>query len=238
MSRTDLKAGQVRCGKIERCKPHPVIPDGYTKINVSSMSNTHNIYRKLSPMLLGPVCFEEELMPNIYYPEGLLPGYTPIYDDNNTIYKQLMCSQTFERYWQGSKIYAKELKDGVLQKSFFVERGKMQELDKDNKSRRRRKYPVKDGLPISSLYYGQLMDYITSRKLVYLPIYIQLVQKLPEYIDLYTRVQGGENVLIVGPDGRDIPIEENSLRAALEDPRYPFGHELVICAMLKNINLI
>lgn len=231
------REGVVKCGKILRGQAHPEIPRGFTKVNVSSMSNNSNIYRNLSPMLIGPVSFEESLHPNEYYPDGLLPGYKPIYREDGKLDKQLMCSQTFERYWQGSKIYEKELKDGVLQKCFFVERGKMQELEKEDKKRRRRKYPVKDGLPISSLYYGQLMDYITSRKLVYVPIYMHLVRQLPEYMDLYQRVKNGENLLIVGPDGRDISIDENTMRAELENPMYPFGHEMVICSMLKNINL-
>ena len=44
--------------------------------------------------------------------------------------------------------------------------------------------------------------------------------------------------MIVGPDGRNISIDENTIRSAINDPSHIFGHELIISSMLKNIDVL
>lgn len=228
--------GQIRCAKIERGKTQPNI-EGFNRINVSTMSNNTNLYRNLSPMLLGPVILMESLQINEYYTDGILPGYKPIYQDNILIGQKMTC-QTFERYWQAGKIYSKEVNPNqTLGKKFYEERSKMYILAKENKTRRRRKYPKKDGVPISSMYQGFIMDYVTSRKKIYVPYYKLLIKNRPEFLDLKRRLDEGENLLIVGPDGRDIPITSEELKRAINETRYPFGHELVICGMLAGLDI-
>ena len=265
--------GDVRCAQIARGKPHPVIP-GYTKVNVSSMSNTTNTYRNLSPMLLGPISVVEPIQALEYYPGGVLPGYEPVVEEvtdeqelaevlaksnlypeglrlvhNDTVYFrrgdrvlkyseiQAVCS-TFERYWQGGKIYQKEVNDnGQVKRVFYEERATMYALPMEDKRKRRRKYPKTAGIPIASMYQDEVFDYVTSRKMVYGPFYRYLIENKPEFLSLKRRLANGENLLIVGPDGRDIPITDESLRQAIDDPTHVFGHELFISAWLKGIDV-
>jgi hypothetical protein len=221
----DKRVGEIRCSKITRGKTHPFI-QGFTKINVSSSGQTK--YRVLSPMLLGPFEIIEPINPNQFYPSGIHPGFQKLNE-----YQQIATVQIFENYWQGSKIYNIDLVDGVIQKSFYERRAK---LFVDNKGHRRSLPKKKYGVPVSS-YYGGMMDYITSRKKIYIPLYEKLVTNLPILKELKQRYLNGENILIVGYDGTDIPITDFFLNDVINDPSFVFGHELVLCSLLKNINL-
>lgn len=209
--------GNIKCGRIQRGVKQPVI-EGYNKINVSSMSTTKNKFRNLSPMLIGPIQIQEKDK------EGVSKNYQV---------------GSFERYWQAGKIYHKELVDNILLNKFYEERDKMYALTKENKNKRRRKYPkASHGVPISSIYNGIVMDYITSRKKVYVPMYIELIKNTEEYKLLLQKVNSGENIFIVGPDGwpdYEKEINEITIKKAIDNPKYPFGHELVICGLLKGI---
>lgn len=141
---------------------------------------------------------------------------------------------------QAGKIYQKELVDNdILVNKFYEERDKMYALTKENKNRRRRKYPKSShGVPISSIYNGIIMDYVTSRKKVYIPMYIELIKNTEEYKLLLQKVNSRENIFIVGPDGwpdYEKEINEVTIKEAIDNPKYPFGHELVICGLLKGI---
>ena len=104
-----------------------------------------------------------------------------------------------------------------------------------DKGKRRALPKAKAGIPVSSYYQGKIMTYVESRKKIYCPFYEQLVVATPSYANLAKLVESGQNVLIVGPDGRNIPINEESLRQAVNDPQYIFGHELVLCCLLMGI---
>lgn len=230
------KYGMIRCDKIERGVHHPVIP-GYTKINASSMGPRD--WKGLSPMLIGPFqVIEPRTFPK-YFPDtgngpGIHPGFRPNGDDPTT---QITTIQKFENYWQGSKLYQLDIivgPDGssTLSKDFFTRRAQMFSLEK---GKRRALPKAKAGLPVAGYYQGQIMAYVESRKKIYCPYYEELVTRTPEYAALVKKVKSGENLLIVGPDGRDIPITEESLREAVNDPAHIFGHELVICCLLIGI---
>lgn len=90
------------------------------------------------------------------------------------------------------------------------------------------------------------LDYISARKIIYLPIYIKSVVNEPKYKELKQRLANGENLLIIEVDGPhqeslqyykdkwgvdDSFIEQDSVEASernlailLEDPKHPFGH--------------
>jgi hypothetical protein len=135
----------------------------------------------------------------------------------------------FENYWQGPKIFNIDVVNNVIQKKFFERRAKMYSSDKA----KRRAIPKTQGYPVAGMYNGIVMDYITSRKTIYCPVYEFLVRRTPEYKNLYNLALTGQNLLILGPDGRDIPINEESLISAVNDPNYIFGYELVLCSLLK-----
>lgn len=228
---TSNNIGKIRCGKIQRGIEHPSI-SGYRKINVSTVSGTKE-WKGLSPMLLGPFNVIEPLAFETYFPGGVHPGFSKL--DDKT---QIITVKKFENYWQVSKIYEldliknKETGINIVKKEFFDRRAEMFNLDKG----KRRALPKKKaGVPISSYYQGQIMSYIESRKKIYCPYYESLVIRTQEYTNLYKLVHSGQDVFIVGPDGRDIEINEKSLIEAVNDPKYIFGHELVLCCLLLNI---
>ncbi|CAH6419934.1 Hypothetical protein HVR_LOCUS996 [uncultured virus] len=90
------------------------------------------------------------------------------------------------------------------------------------------------------------LDYIESRKRIYLPIYMRAVVKEPSFWELRNRRLNGENLLIIEVDGPhqeslnyykdkynvgDDFIEKDSVEATesnlailLNDPKHPFGH--------------
>lgn len=215
--------GEVKCGKIERGVKHPQL-SGFIKINASSMGPKE--WKGLSPMLLGPFQIVEPLAFESYFSGGVHPKFTKIEGNQTAIVKK------FENYWQGSKIYNVDVKDGTIQPSFFQRRAEMFNLDK---GKRRALPKAKYGVPIAGYYNGKVMDYIESRKKVYALSYEYLVTRTPEYKNLVLLLASGNNLLIVGPDGRDIPIEEKSLKYAIDDPKYIFGHELVLCSLLSGL---
>ena len=52
-----------------------------------------------------------------------------------------------------------------------------------------------------SIKEGQRLDYIESRKQIYVPLYQKLVKDKPQFIELKTRLLNGENLLIIEVDG-------------------------------------
>lgn len=221
--------GEVRCGKIPFYrdpnildKTHPTIP-GYININVTSGNAT---WKGLSPMKLGPFYLTEKIIPMTHYPTGILPGFEKV-DDTN----QRLLVQVFENIWQGSKVYAIDIVNGVLQQSFFQRRAN---LAKDTQGHRRA-LPKKGNTVITSYWNGNLYDYIPSRKF-YCNIYASLVVNTPEYQRLQTMLAQGTNLHIIGYDGKDIPVTQNDMDVAIRDPTHPFGHELVLCCLLKGLS--
>jgi hypothetical protein len=215
-----MNYGKIRCGKIQRGVEHPSI-EGFIKINVSTL-NSMKDWKGLSPMILGPFNIIEPITNR-----GIDPGFTK-YNEK----EQIASIKRFENYWQGSKIYNLDMKNGIVDNNFFKRRAEMFGLDK---GKRRALPKAKAGVPISSYYNGEYMDYIKSRKEIYCPCYEMLAVRTPEYRKLYDLVIKGVNVLIVGPDGRDIEMNEKSLKEAVNDPKYIFGHELVLCCLLLGI---
>ncbi len=102
---------------------------------------------------------------------------------------------------------------------------------------------------------GRLLNYIESRKAIYLPEYCRLVKEQQQYHDLQDMLKAGKNLLIIEVDG---PIEaslpyykekygvgddfiENStilvtvenMKILLNDPKHPWGHGFACaCALL------
>jgi len=90
------------------------------------------------------------------------------------------------------------------------------------------------------------LDYIESRKRIYLPIYYEAVTKSPRFHELKNRLLNGENLLIIEIDGphqeslnyykqkwnvsddfienNSVQVTEQNLAILLNDPKHPFGH--------------
>lgn len=209
----------IQCDKIERGVCHPQL-DGFVKINASSSGPLE--WRGLSPFLLGPIEINstDKLVDETYW--------------TNCSYAKLRQCLIFENYWQGSKIYNIDIDtDGEILPSFFRRRQQMCDSIKP----KRRAVPKSKGYPIAGFYRGKIMGYVESRKKIYCPLYAKLISRTDEFSKLKKMLADGQNLLIVGPDGRDIPLTKKSLLRAVNDPNHIFGHELVICCLLLNLKV-
>jgi hypothetical protein len=90
------------------------------------------------------------------------------------------------------------------------------------------------------------LDYVESRKKIYVKEYCRLVKKHPKFKELKKRLEKGENLLITEVDGPHqesldyykekygvddnfiqddtIIVSENNINIMLNDPKHPFGH--------------
>lgn len=221
-----MSSGEIRSGKVIRGKPYPRLP-GFTTI--PAWSRGAGEWKTLSPMInlekMGKTLeIEDKRDLDVFRQDSDSFGgvkYCPI----------------FENYWQGGKIYRVDLIDPSLpvtlenlKSSFWARRDQMFSSEKG----KRRALPKKYGYPISSYYRQSIMDWITSRKLIYAPLYQKIYQDFPAYQELKERHLAGENLLIVGPDGYDetISLDLEKLDSMINDTSLIFGHELVLSAML------
>lgn len=93
---------------------------------------------------------------------------------------------------------------------------------------------------------SEKLDYVQSRKKIYVPLYMKCVQHLPQFIELKRRLQHGENLLIIevdGPHEESMPyyqaqydveddfvskntvlVTPRNMELLLNDAKHPFGH--------------
>ncbi len=98
------------------------------------------------------------------------------------------------------------------------------------------------------------LDYITSRKVTYGPLYCRLVKKEKQFKELKQRLEGGENLLIIEVDGphqesldyykekygveddfienSTVLINEKHIQIMLNDPKHAFGHGYCLATSL------
>ncbi len=237
-------SGSVRCGTLPFYrakvgithqdgsvnKKWPNVPD-HTNINVCSNGKA---YKGLSPMVIGPFWVTEPRVVLDYYPNGIHPGFEAVDDVT-----QRCLTKNLENWWQGSKIYNIDLIGEIIQPSFFERRAAMMADPKPH----RRALPKSKGYPVAAYFEGEVVDYLESR-FYYINRYEQLARASSLYIQLKERVNKGENLHILGFDGRDPLtgaayggniITYEVLNRELENPDKPFGHELVLCGMLLEI---
>lgn len=236
------REGDVRCNRIIHFrskepgdKTHPVI-QGYININATS-GNVK--WRGLSPMKLGPFYLRENKIVTPWYLDGLHPGFFPTNDDTQTLY----CTN-LENIWQGSKVFNVDLDiNKIIQTTFYERRREMA----NDPQPHRRALPKAKANVVCAYWNGHILSYLDSR-LIYCELYSGLVKETTEYQELVNMKQNGVNLQILGYDGQNLPIDE-SMRKACLDAAKPFGkgacpstgiasdfgHELVLCCLLKGI---
>jgi len=139
----------------------------------------------------------------------------------------------FEAFWQSGKVF-----DGIPEAKTKAYWRTIQEP--------KRRYPGSKGIPVRySTWAGndERMDYITSRKRVYVPLYHELMKDTEMANEWRERVQNGQDVVIYDFDGPRLPegsvtcieVTLASLKEKIEDGRFPFGHGYVVAAYLANI---
>lgn len=138
----------------------------------------------------------------------------------------------FESYWQSGKVF-----EGIPQT-------KTLDWWKKNKEAKRR-YPGSKGYKVLYAQWngGEKMDYITSRKKVYVPEYYNLIkdrEQVKYYKDL---IKKGNKIAVYdfdGPrtiDGKPscVPVTLKTLKEKINDTRFPFGHGYVVASLLLSI---
>lgn len=217
--------GSVRVGKkAGRVKgARDPVAQGFKNINATSTSkNKINDYeaKSLSPMVLGPVN-EMEL-----FGRGKLEALN------------------FENYWQYGKIFpdlGHISEEGKVTKAWITFRNKGYAKERADR------HPVgtkrKEGgyyRASTSGYYGVKMDYLKSRKRVYVIGYAKLVRKTSAFKELRRQIRAGLNVMILdydivgdNPEGYEVTVD--FLRDRVNDPSKPFGHGYVLAGLLAGI---
>ena len=202
-------------------------PSDWVLVNSSSRSK-ERWSRELSPMLLGPC--------ELYVgPDG-----------------QMLTSQTVEAAWQCSKVYPHQVgPDGEPTQEWWewARRGwakTYQEYAAQDKMSLR--YPMgKDPLtgrsPRAAYSYwaGAHCDYVKGRQRIYIPLYTKAVERTDAYRwlqEMYEDAKSrGAGVKIYDFDGLNLYAAGRSYAEALADTTRPFGHSLVLCAMLEGVDL-
>lgn len=138
----------------------------------------------------------------------------------------------FEHYWQAGKVYADINKEAY--KKWW----------KDQTSAKRR-YPGSKGMKVLHAQFdGEEMDYVTSRKKVYVPEYEILVRDTKSIRELTELVKNGVDVVVYdfdGPrtDSGDVScceVDVELLTQKINDTRFPFGHGYVVAALIAGID--
>ena len=142
----------------------------------------------------------------------------------------------FEAAWQSGKVF-----EGIPDE-------KVKKFWKNIKEPKRR-YPDSKGVKVlyasfDWCYPGEKMDWVTSRKKVYVPFYHDLMKNKKRALYWKEKVESGTDVTIYdfdGPrleDGTPTCLEVNidTLREKINDTRYPFGHGYVIASFIAGID--
>jgi hypothetical protein len=204
--------GEVRVGKLpffrgrSGDKTWPLIP-GFKNVNVCS--GAAGIYKELSPMKLGPICIS----------------------DNWTCGK--INVKNIENLWQYSKVWPGEEIEDFPTTEFF-ERRKRGWADIKGHRHVKKGTGSNPNIPLYSFWKGEKLSYVEARKRIYCPIYSQLVVNTTAYRRLDNLLDKGYNIQILGYDGYDFINEGKTLKMCVDDASRPFGHELVLAALLRN----
>jgi len=185
-------------------------PTGYTLINITSTSSSP-IWRKLSPMLLGPIM--------VHTPRGTFTA------------------SCVENAWQYSKVYRTDLRGRPLVDELgepndayyaWARRGWA------NPSPIR--FPMgRNTRPLYSLGpQGDRLSYIEARHTLYAPWYVKTVTQTPAYKALKELYETGAFIGLVDFDGWDHVGQQYSLAAVLRQPTPKMGHAFVLAGLLTN----
>lgn len=195
---------------------------GFTNIDVTSgsMNKVGGVAAKtLSPFTIGPVVS----------PDGTI------------------ISQTFEAWWQGSKIWLKKghadpCTDANGKPSWkpSAKWRKLRAKEWAMKKGRRRPFGLtkEDGPADMAWLAGRMWSYIPSRAF-YFRVYQKLINELPIMDELEKLVRSGVNVMILDGDGPPKDREPNGVEltianwdAYMQNANHPFGHGWVVARVL------
>ena len=198
----------------------------FTRVDVTSGSmnilskNPHVYAKELSPLLIGPakgvIRFEN------------LWQYTKVYPQLGHWNDRKQCPTKKWEEWKNTGF------------SRLTSRGKgirtPPEIFKLKKSTPQWK-------PLCSWWEGRHLTYIQARKRIYVPEYLKLIRD-SRAMKALKKKNNTECLMILDLDAPSLEwyptgmrVTEETIRKALNDPTYPFGHGYVIAAELVRIDL-
>jgi hypothetical protein len=140
----------------------------------------------------------------------------------------------FESFWQSGKVFA------------GIDEGKVKEYWHNIKEPKRR-YPNSKGKEVLYARFEHLpdekMDYVTSRKKIYVPCYFEEMKDTEMATYWRKQVQQGQDIIIYDFDGPRLQdgtptyleLTRELLIDKINDITRPFGHGYVVAAWLKGI---
>ena len=151
----------------------------------------------------------------------------------------------FEAYWQAGKVM-----EGISHEESNKWWRSIKEPERryNEKKARGKKAPYKRQIT-HAIYDGVKMDYITSRKKVYVPEYYELIKNKDRIKYWKNELARGENIMIYDYDGprifenpltkykgaTSLELTVDVLREKLNDPTFPFGHGYIVAATIAGI---
>jgi hypothetical protein len=179
-------------------------------------------------------------------------------DVNDELRSEEKVSENIENYWQGGKVYERIVthtvtnsKDGKKYTRWHQNKEEHARMNEQGEwvvnaqweawrtrllahpyaVRRPNGSVKKGGVPLFSMHEGKQLDYVSSRKAVYLPVYTSAVRRHPFYQEILAKLRSGKSIMLIDVDGPDRVAYPNGLEmsperlvGALHDIKRPFGH--------------
>ena len=205
----------------EQCETY----EDYRRIDVTSANKDKKIVNDLSPLYIGPVTSSDGLVANTF--ENLWQYgkvYPLIYDENKKIVPGIDCL-------------------GNPTNEFYEWRKRFYELKKE-KGDRHPAFPskIRHRDCLYMVYFnkeGKLekLDYVASRKVVYIPEYAKLVVNTDSYKMLKELVDSGEKIALCDFDGWNYYgpnlDEDVTIVDVVNNPNIKVGHGYIIKMLLQ-----
>jgi hypothetical protein len=141
----------------------------------------------------------------------------------------------FEAFWQSGKVFEGISEEKV--KSFW-----------HKVSEAKRRYPGSKGKKVLYAHFEDIpdekMDYVTSRKKVYVPRYFDLMKDKEMALFWKEQVEAGKDIVVYdfdGPRTMDggvtcVEVTKEMLCEKINDTNFPFGHGYIVAAWLKGMS--
>lgn len=140
----------------------------------------------------------------------------------------------FESYWQSGKVFEDVPHDKSLKWWKSIKEAK-------------RRYPGSKGKKVLYAVFEGVdgkLDYVESRKKVYVPEYTELIKNRPMVEHWKQELDSGKDITIYDFDGPRKPdggvecleVTEEMLREKIEDPTFPFGHGYSVAMLFAGID--
>lgn len=140
----------------------------------------------------------------------------------------------FEAFWQSDKVF-----EGIPEEKVKAFWHKVSEA--------KRRYPGSKGKKVLYAHFehsDEKMDYVASRKKVYVPRYLDLMKDKEMALYWKEQVAKGQDIVVYdfdGPRKMDgevscVEVTQELLVEKINDTHFPFGHGYVVAAWLKGMS--